>query len=160
MMILLFTVLSSSTVLSSDIEVTTPDGKLVILKSDGTWEYKKITGVPKGKIGIEYLSSEFSGGQCQVKYNFINNTEYGVRKFYMWGKPEDDFGMKKEFGEELVGKIKSGQEKKFIKYLYKLPCKDLKKIHIDSVLCKGDGIEEKCKDRIIFINNKYMRFSS
>lgn len=47
MMCLVLTLAASGQMVSKDIEAVTPEGKIVVLKADGTWAYKPVV---KGKI--------------------------------------------------------------------------------------------------------------
>lgn len=76
--LLIFLATSNYAQILSPIEVTTKDGKTVILKPNGTWEFKKVVPQPlpipvtssvKQNIGVSWLPPNFSGHNVETLFN-------------------------------------------------------------------------------------------
>lgn len=107
--LLIFLATSNYAQISSSIEVTTKDGQIVILKPNGTWEFKKVVPQPlpipvtssvKQNIGIASLPPNFSGHNVEtlftqlldlkkrlVKSEFETTTQYEKRVAEEMQKP-------------------------------------------------------------------------
>ena len=79
--IILFSYIFSSHILfAKEISATTENGKIVVLKDDGTWEYFKEGYVPEGKIGLEVVEFIKDGDDCKIRWKITNGTNKKAKK--------------------------------------------------------------------------------
>ena len=79
--IILFSYIFSAHILfAKEISATTENGKIVVLKDDGTWEYFKEGYVPEGKIGLEVVEFIKDGDDCKIRWKITNGTNKKAKK--------------------------------------------------------------------------------
>lgn len=105
-LLLLFLTVSTYPQISTSIEVTTKDGRAVILKPDGTWEFKKITPQPsptpivssvKSSATTDSLPLNFSGQDAKTLYTQLLD----LRKRLLKNEFETTAQYEKRVAEEL-----------------------------------------------------------
>jgi hypothetical protein len=63
----------------SDITVSTPDGRLAVLKADGTWSYAEAASAPSVQAELRLESRAPMPGGCQFQFNLRNRLPYEIR---------------------------------------------------------------------------------
>lgn len=67
----------------ADIELSTPDGRRVLLKDDGTWRYQDANEATKpkqeGEAVLTLLRKVERGNHCRLVVELVNNLPYEIR---------------------------------------------------------------------------------